>query len=102
MMPELLGYCDPLSVYPGQSISFMVSSPTAFTMDFVRFYLNIEMKLVPARVYTKTFDCPEGKQTVPSQSWYDGCGWDKTVKEFQIPVNSRSGIFAARCVSVDH
>lgn len=90
------GYCWPLSARPGGSIAFKVSSPTGYSVRYVRFRrLGDQNEAIPL---TAPSTQPAGVRAVPDNAWSDGCGWP-TSFELSIPDDWASGIYAAECRS---
>jgi hypothetical protein len=90
----LEGYCFPLSVFPGENITFMVSSPSAYQITFVRFKRHdAQHDAIPVAAPVPR---PGGVQPVQPDAWANGCGWTASFN-FQVPVDWASGIYAAEC-----
>lgn len=87
------GYCWPLSVAPGETISFMVSSSTSYGVSLVRYQRSGDSN--SAIVMTTLPTQPGGLQTAPPSAW-EGCAWQVSF-QFTIPADWNSGIYAAEC-----
>lgn len=88
------GYSTPMSVAPGDSITFMVSSTASYTVTYVRFRRNGDQdESIPL---TTPFTRPAGTQTIPTNASETGCGWTPTFG-LRVPLTWGSGIYAAEC-----
>jgi len=92
------GYSKPMSVAPGDSIEFKVSSSTDFDLTVLR--LNPidtdplgEQMQEPVRL-------PGAVQSYPEDAWESGCGWE-TALTLTVPEEWRSGVYSAQCIGTD-
>jgi hypothetical protein len=90
----LEGYCSPLSAAPGENVSFMVSSPSAYEVTFSRFQRQGDQNA--AIPMTAPQAEAAGLQGLPAQAWANGCGWSSSF-DLRIPPAWPSGIYAAEC-----
>jgi N,N-dimethylformamidase beta subunit-like protein/tachylectin len=88
------GYCWPLSAAPGQTISFKVASPSAYSIRFVRFQRSGAQNQSIA--LTSPFGTLGSLPATPDSAWQNGCGWAQSFT-FTVPLNWASGIYAAEC-----
>ncbi len=87
------GYVWPLSVAPGDTISVMVSSPTAWQLRFARYHRNGDQNA--SDFVTSAFDEPALVQVAPDSAWA-GCFWQANTT-FVIPADWTPGIYGAEC-----
>ena len=89
------GYCWPISAAPGQTLSFKVASPSAYTVRFVRFerYSGDQNRSI---ALTGPLGYLGALPATPDSAWQNGCGWPQSFA-FTIPQNWSSGIYAAEC-----
>ena len=88
------GYCWPLSVAPGGSISFMVSGNGHGTVTFAR-HRSLSEKVETIVLGERPFVAET--RDVPREPWRNGCGWPVTIRH-TVPVDWTSGIHSASFV----
>jgi N,N-dimethylformamidase len=87
------GYCTPMVVSPGDRIEFKVSASTAYERTFVRLKTEgVSVGLPLSAPETES----EGNQEPPDKAWENGCAW-LTSFHLDVPLNWRSGMYAAMC-----
>jgi hypothetical protein len=89
------GYCWPLSALPGETIEFMVSSPSAYQVTYSRLKAQPGGALGVAMPGGGSF--PAKAQTTAENWFSNGCGWS-TSFGLTVPPGWPSGIYAAQCV----
>lgn len=87
------GYCWPLSVSPGENISFMISAGGSCVATFSR---HTSRSSLVDSFYMTDKEFSAAVQPTPPDSWSIGCGWSETF-EFNIPLQWESGIYSATC-----
>ncbi len=87
------GYVSPQSAAPGDTLSFMVSSPTAYDVIMARYHRVSDGNVADPLTSPVTY--PAVVQAVPDSAW-KGCGWTAAFR-WVIPVGWASGIYAAEC-----
>jgi ABC-2 type transport system ATP-binding protein len=77
------GYCWPLSAAPGETLSFKVASPSAYSVRFVRFerFSGDQNRSV---ALTSPFSYLGALPATPDSAWQNGCGWAESFT-FTIP-----------------
>jgi hypothetical protein len=88
----LEGYAFPLSVAPGEIVSFYVSSPHDYVVRYARYQRQGDQNAAIAL----TGAIPQAAlvQRVNAQPWQNGCGWAESF-QLQVPAGWSSGIRAA-------
>ncbi len=87
------GYCWPLSVAPGERISFRISREGPASASFSR-HTSVSEAVDSFPKHTLSFTA--AAQGVPPEVGRVGCGWNETFN-FTIPDSWESGIYSARC-----
>jgi len=92
------GYSRPMSVAPGDTIEFKVSSSTDFDLVVLR------LNPIDSDPLGEQMSEPEHltgtEQPVPPGAGSSGCGWN-TTKSLTVPNGWRSGIYSAQCTATD-
>ena len=93
---DVEGYAWPLSVAPGEQVTFFVSAASDYRVTYMR------LKPGPGGLgvaMTPSFFASAGLQSVPADAWQDGCGWNASFN-LVIPEDWPSGIYAAECKDI--
>lgn len=90
MQPE--GYCWPISGAPGDTITFHVESPAAYSARYVRFQRNGNQN-DPVGM-SGAFPVGASLPVTNASPWQNGCGWPSSF-QCVIPNSWPSGIYAA-------
>lgn len=95
-MPSIEGYCVPMSVAPGETVEFKMSTGgDKFTVTYMR--LKEQGDGSPGIVMAAPFVVHPAKlKDPPSPAYEADCGWD-TDFSLVIPAGWVSGLYAARC-----
>lgn len=88
------GYCWPLSVSPGENISFMISGDGPSSASFNR---QTSISNVVDLIHMDDVSFVSARQTVQPEPWRSGCGWTETFAR-TIPESWPSGVYSARCI----
>jgi hypothetical protein len=87
------GYCWPLSVPPGDNVSFMISGHGMSSVVFSR-HTSISTAVDAIVMGNRSFVATA--QDVPLHASRTGCGWQETFA-LTVPPSWPSGIYSARC-----
>jgi len=88
------GYCAPLSVAPGETISFSASAREDYKVTYLR--LKRQPDGSAGIAVADTINVTGALQAVPEEAWQNGCGW-KTSFTLDVPLDWQSGLYAAQC-----
>jgi N,N-dimethylformamidase beta subunit-like protein len=88
------GYCTPLSVVPGETISFKVSAGENYEVIYLR--LKEQSDGSVGLSISEPVKVNAGFQDTPAEAWQNGCGW-RTSFTLDVPLDWQSGIYAAQC-----
>jgi hypothetical protein len=94
----VVGYCTPLSVAPGETVSFSASAREDYKVRYLRLKPQADGSSGVAMGDAITIS--GGVQPTPAEAWQSGCGW-KTSFSLNVPDDWRSGMYAAKCTDLE-
>jgi hypothetical protein len=97
-MGNIEGYCTPISVAPGEAITFRVSAEFSYQATCMRLKQQADGKV--GKAMAETFVLDANIQTAPPDAWQNGCGWQPAFT-LKVPAGWPSGIYAAHCVDLN-